>query len=348
MSIASATTQRGILMKKVIFLACLAASSCADLNRMVVYTDETTKPKQVQQRAYYQPLNADTAKPESIGAPMETLEIHTNGGKIKINGKTYMDQSGAIDEMTAYSDSGYITYLRSGRVNGYSNYTVMLDRPFKAFTKKSLASFTALNGRYQFSIPNHEDRFASKYLLTSQGVILSHEGGFFSYLSENFVSDIHEIPEGFEMSPVQAEDISKANYLALVKDNGPIKVGIVTIGGMRAYEVIFVDIKTGVVRASEVVRVDVTTNQSYFDSFHRMMKACMTNQGFIVFSLDSKYQNLYASNLHTGQRKSLVFRENGISNYNIGKDAAGLLWLRSVYGSNDERYFPDVVQELAK
>jgi hypothetical protein len=335
-------------MKKSLLLFCLVATSCSELNHMVVYTDETAKPKQLQQRAYYQPLNAETAKPESVDAPMETLDIHTNGGKIKINGKTYMDQSGAIDEIVAYSDTGFITYLRSGIDHGYSNYTVMLDRPFKIYTKKSLTSFIRLDGRYQFSIPNHENRLAIKYVLTSQGVILLHEGGFFSYISENVVSDILEIPEGFEMSPVQAEDIAKANYVAFVKDNGPIKLGIVTIGGMREYEVIFVDIKTGVVRASEVVRVDVKTNQSYLNSFHRSMKAAMTNDGFIVFSLDSNYKNLYASNLHTGKRKLLVFRDNGISRFEVGKDISSTLWLRSVYGSNDERYFPDVAQELAK
>lgn len=335
-------------MKKIIMLlGVLMLTACTDFQNMVSYTDEREGNGE-RQREYYQPLDSEQARPVNVGSPIQRLSIESKGSRIKINGTAYTDQSGAIDDISPYSESGYITHLRSSVAYGVPAYDVLLDRPFKPYTKKVIASYIETGGRYQFTIPKHGDRIATRYELTSQGIILFHEGGFFSYIADNYASDILEIPEGFHPSPVQATDISKANYLAFVRDAGPIKVGFMTLNDLRQYEIIFLDIKTGEVRASEVVRVDAGNSEDFNLSFNQVVKLVMTNSGLIVCNLSHDYKDLFCSNLHTGRRKVLVSRDNGIANFKIGSDAKGGIWLRSTYGATDERYIPDVVLELNK
>ena len=114
-------------MKKLILVMCILATGCAELKNAVVFTDETKGQKQLQQRAFYEPLNSATAKQESVGSPIEALIVETKGARIKINGKSYMDQSGAvIEEIAAYSETGFITYIRNETVQGYSKFNVLL------------------------------------------------------------------------------------------------------------------------------------------------------------------------------------------------------------------------------
>lgn len=301
------------------------------------------------ERDFVDPIESGELSKIEVGAPKDVLDIQARYNRVSINSKSYNDTSGEIEEITSSSDSGYITFLSSTIDDGVKKHIVKLDRPFKNFRKKEIARFTARSGRYYFEIPNHETRVATDYRLTSRGVILFHQGGHFSYVSDTEVTELHAIPVGFTLLPVQASDISQAGFIGFKKYKDMYRVGIMAQPNNLVYEVIFLDIHTGILRSADLVRVEKSdADFTEADSFGQRIQFATSNEGFIVMLLETSFANLFAKNLNTGAKKSIVFRQSGVAHFKSGVDAAGNVWVRAAYGANDERYIPDVASELAR
>lgn len=292
------------------------------------------------------PLSADDIEKIQIGSPLSTLAIEVVSGKITINGRGYINGHAAIKNICDHSDSGKITFTATSIKKGKPIDELFLHVPFSSERPKSIAIINEVDGNYIFTHKNGEQRSAENYALYSQGVILRHEGGYFSYLDENGMTSIHEIPKDFVFSNVQAADISKAGFVAFMRDFAPIKMGFLEVANVREYEFIFIDIRTGVVRTSEKIRIDTESKDRFNESIKQRLAIEMTNKGLIVTNLSSDFKNLYVRNLHQGIKKSIDYRKNGIAFFWIQKSADGVVSLTYTYGAKEKRKVDDLNKTL--
>jgi hypothetical protein len=340
----SNTTGVTYMINKMVFAAVLLGlSACSSLEKMVQYEDQTTREK-IQE--IKDPLGTSNNKSIAIGAPLNTLSIENKAGKITINGKTYINDQASIEKISHNSDSGQITYISSRAKNGKKITELFIDTPFSNKKPLLIGAIDTFDGEYTFTNTKGIQRNAIRFTLLSQGVLLEHEGGFFSYLNATGFSSLHEIPKNFSFSPIQANDISKAGFIALIRDFGPIKIGFLEVKNIREYELIFIDINDGTIRSSEKIRLDVETQDQFNLSIKQRLAIHMSNKGLVVINISSDYKNLMARNLHKGTKKSLSFRDSGIAHFWSGIDRQGKIWIEYTYGASEKRTLQDVAQAL--
>lgn len=330
------------------WLIILSLASLASCKTMDAVSSKLHSMETLPARDFVDPFDEGSMKKMELGAPKNVLKIQSQHSRITINGKPYVDTSGEIEEIVSHSDTGYITYVTSTLADGRKWRIIKMDSPFKNSKKKEIARFSATNGRYYFDIPNHESRVAIDYRLTSKGVVLFHTGGYFSYVSDTVVTELHAIPVGYSLLPIQAGDIAQAGFVGFTKYKDLYRTGVFAQPDNLVYEVIFMDIHTGAIRSADLIKVQRSdAGLSEADSFNQRIQLATSNDGFIVMTLQPSYENLYAKNLHTGAKKSIVYRHNGVAHFKSGVDDAGNVWVRATYGANDERFIPDVASELS-
>ena len=136
--------------------------------------------------------------------------ISLESGGISINGHSYFDAIGEITEFSPHSETNFITYIVRDPDGEEVVKVLSIDDVSDVY---EIGAFDSRGGTLKFY---SEDAvyYYEQYKIVSRGVILI-EGNTITYLSPDSIQGTITLPQKFELSRMQSDDISATKHALL-------------------------------------------------------------------------------------------------------------------------------------
>lgn len=241
----------------------------------------------------------------------------------------YIDPLSPMVDASAFSATGWVTYLVKGESNDVNDFDVRRVDLKKPDSPQSLGRLRGVRGEWRFTPAGGQSLAGYGYHLTSKGIVPFRNASAFTYIpSSNMAARL--LPEGWKLAWHQKGDIEASRLLIVTKhaprslDPGRYQVGFYDLNSSRILPETF---EMSFIPGSESAQFG---NRFYlFD----------TTQGPLTVTLEDGLKQVVVRNVRTGQKRVAFERPAGVARIKAERTATGRILIEAAVGFSNERIY---------